>query len=162
MRHLASAVAVLAAAAALASPAAAHRVSRTYRTPTAPIAQAVKVEAPATFVFLSGVLPAPEAMKGNTEAQANSVLDQIAEALKAQGMDLSDIVMMRAYLAADPATGKMDFAGWQAAYTRRFGTAAQPDRPSRSTVQVAALAAAGALLEVEVEAARVTHDAKGH
>lgn len=157
-----TALLAFAAAAALASPAAAHRVTRTYATPTAAIAKAVKVEAPATFVFLSGVLPAAEAMKGNTEAQATSVLDQIDAALKAQGMDLGDVVMMRAYLAADPATGKMDFAGWQSAYTKRFGTTAQPDRPSRSTVQVAALALPGALLEVEVEAARVTHDAKGH
>jgi len=161
MRSALLAPALLLALAA-ASPAAAHRITRVYKTPTTPIAQAVVVEAPATFVFLSGVLPAPEAMKGNTEAQAVSVLDQIEAALKAQKMDLGDVVMMRAYLAADPATGKMDFAGWQAAYTKRFGTAAQPDRPSRSTVQVSALAAAGALLEVEVEAARVTHDAKGH
>jgi len=41
-----------------------------------------------------------------------------------------------------------------AAYTQFFGTAAQPNKPSRSTVQVAGLVAPGALVEVDVVAAR--------
>jgi enamine deaminase RidA (YjgF/YER057c/UK114 family) len=49
---------------------------------------------------------------------------------------------------------KMDFAGMMSAYTQFFGTATQPNKPARSTVQVAALAAAGALVEIEVIAAR--------
>ena len=48
---------------------------------------------------------------------------------------------------------KMDFAGMMAAYTQFFGTAAQPNKPSRSTVQVAALVAPGALVEIDVVAA---------
>ena len=35
-----------------------------------------------------------------------------------------------------------------------FGTADQPNKPARSTVQVAALVTPGALLEVEVQAVR--------
>jgi len=41
-----------------------------------------------------------------------------------------------------------------AAYAKFFGTTEQPNKPARSTVQVAALVAAGALLEIEVQAAR--------
>jgi enamine deaminase RidA (YjgF/YER057c/UK114 family) len=39
-------------------------------------------------------------------------------------------------------------------YTKYFGTAEQPNKPARSTVQVASLVAAGALIEVEVIAVR--------
>jgi enamine deaminase RidA (YjgF/YER057c/UK114 family) len=58
-------------------------------------------------------------------------------------------------MTADPAMdNKLDFAGMNAAYAKFFGTPDQPNKPARSTVQVAALVAAGALLEVEVQAAR--------
>ena len=68
---------------------------------------------------------------------------------------MGDIVMMRVYMAADPAMeGKLDFAGMNAAYAKFFGTSEQPNKPARSTVQVAALVAAGALVEIEVQAAR--------
>jgi enamine deaminase RidA (YjgF/YER057c/UK114 family) len=39
-------------------------------------------------------------------------------------------------------------------YKQFFGTAEQPNKPSRSAVQVAALAAPGALVEIEVIAAK--------
>ncbi len=39
-------------------------------------------------------------------------------------------------------------------YSKFFGTADQPNKPARSAVQVAALVAPGALLEVEVIAAK--------
>ena len=41
-----------------------------------------------------------------------------------------------------------------AAYAKFFGTAGQPNKPARSTVQVAALVAAGAVVEIEVQAVR--------
>jgi enamine deaminase RidA (YjgF/YER057c/UK114 family) len=41
-----------------------------------------------------------------------------------------------------------------AAYTKFFGTAEQPNKPARSAVQVAALVAPGALVEIEVIAAK--------
>jgi len=50
--------------------------------------------------------------------------------------------------------GTLDFAGMNATYNKYFGTADQPNKPARTTVQVAALVTAGALLEVEVQAAR--------
>jgi enamine deaminase RidA (YjgF/YER057c/UK114 family) len=56
------------------------------------------------------------------------------------------------YLVGDPAKdGRMDFAGFMEAYTQYFGTKEQPNLPARSTVQVAGLAAAGMLVEIEVQ-----------
>ena len=115
--------------------------------------------------YLSGQLPSPitpadrskgtSAVYGNTQSQAESAFKKIEGLLKEQGLGMGDIVMMRVYMAADPAMdGKLDFAGMNMAYTKFFGTSEQPNKPARSTVQVAALVAAGALLEVEVQAAR--------
>ena len=115
--------------------------------------------------YLSGQLPSPmtpadrakgtTAIYGNTQAQAENTFTKIQTLLKAQGLGMGDIVMMRVYMAADPAMeNKLDFAGMNTAYAKFFGTGDQPNKPARSTVQVAALVAAGALLEVEVQAAR--------
>lgn len=115
--------------------------------------------------YLSGQLPSPStpadrakgtpAVYGTTRAQAESAFNKIQALLKAQGLGMGDIVMMRVYMAADPAMDNtLDFAGMNDAYATFFGTADQPNKPARSTVQVAALVAAGALLEVEVQAAR--------
>ena len=117
------------------------------------------------MLYLSGQLPSPitpadrakgmPAVYGNTQAQAENTFTKIQNLLKDQGLGMGDIVMMRVYMAADPAMdNKLDFAGMNAAYAKFFGTAEQPSKPARSTVQVAALVAAGALLEVEVQAAR--------
>ena len=95
------------------------------------------------------------AVYGNTESQAANVFGKIEAILKEQGLTLGDIVMMRVYMVGDPAQGnKLDFAGMNAAYNKMFGTATQPNKPARTTVQVAALANSGPLLEVEVQAAR--------
>lgn len=68
---------------------------------------------------------------------------------------MKDVVKMTVFLAGDPAKeGKLDFPGLQASYTKFFGTPSQPNKPARSAVQVAALAAPWALLEVEVIAVR--------
>jgi enamine deaminase RidA (YjgF/YER057c/UK114 family) len=114
--------------------------------------------------YLSGQLPSPTtpadrekgtaAVYGTTQAQAENVFSKIQDLLKEQGLGMGDIVMMRVYMAADPANNKLDFAGMNAAYNKFFGTADQPNKPARSTVQVAALVAAGACLEVEVQATR--------
>ena len=80
---------------------------------------------------------------------------KIQNLLKEQGLGMGDVVMMRVYMAADPAAGgKFDFAGMNTAYSKFFGTPAQPNKPARSTFRVAALVAAGALVEIEVQAAR--------
>ena len=117
------------------------------------------------MLYLSGQLPTPvtpadrakgvPAVYGNTQAQAESTFTKIQTLLKEQGLGMGDVVMMRVYMAADPAMeNKLDFAGMNAAYAKYFGTPEQPNKPARSTVQVAALVAAGALVEIEVQAAR--------
>ncbi len=139
-------------------------VTYVYAAPDAPIASTVVVPPGYATVYLSGMVPAvshPEAEKGSiasfgtTEEQTETVLAKIQAALKAQGLDFKDVVSMRVYLAGDPANGgKMDFAGMMKSYTRHFGTADQPNRPTRATIQVAALAAPGYLVEIECVAVK--------
>jgi len=142
------------------TPAAAQSVVKHIQTKEAGIASAVWV---GDMLYLSGQLPSPvtpaaagkPAVYGNTQAQAESTFLKIQTLLKEQGLGMGDVVMMRVYMAADPAMeGKLDFAGMNTAYAKYFGTPEQPNKPARSTFQVAALVAAGALLEIEVQAAR--------
>jgi enamine deaminase RidA (YjgF/YER057c/UK114 family) len=97
----------------------------------------------------------PPVFGGDTQSQAFNIFNKIQARLKEQGLDMKDVVKMTVFLAGDPAKGgKLDFPGLQASYTKFFGTPTQPNKPARSAVQVAALAAPGALLEVEVIAVR--------
>ena len=131
---------------------------------TFPIARAVEVPPGYTLVFHSGTTPAPADPKaeqgsraywGDTNTQALSVFTRLEDSLHSLGLGFGDVVAMTAYLVGDPAQGgKMDFAGFMAAYSQYFGTKDQPNLPARSTVQVAALAAPGMLVEVEVQLAR--------
>jgi enamine deaminase RidA (YjgF/YER057c/UK114 family) len=92
---------------------------------------------------------------GDTKTQALSALNKIQALLKEQGLDMKDVVKMTVFLAGDPDKGnKLDFAGLQASYTQFFGTKDQPNKPARSAVQVAALAAPWALVEIEVIAVK--------
>jgi enamine deaminase RidA (YjgF/YER057c/UK114 family) len=92
---------------------------------------------------------------GDTKAQATSEFLKIQNILKDQGLTMGDVVSMHVYMAGDPAKeGKLDFAGLQAAYTQFFGTPEQPNKPTRAAMQVAALAAPWALVEIEVIAVR--------
>ncbi len=129
-----------------------------------PISQLVTVPASAQLTFVSGTLPDvadPKAPAGsikaygNTETQTLSVLNKLRTALQSQGLDLGDIVQLRVFLVGDPDKGGvLDFAGLQAAYTRFFATAEQPNKPSRTALQVVALPLPGALVEIEAIAAK--------
>lgn len=160
-------VAILVAAVGCITPAAAQSVKRIQNEKSG-IASGVWV---GDMFYMSGQLPNPispadkakgtPAVYGNTQAQAESTFIKIQSILKEQGLGMGDVVMMRVYMTADPAMdNKLDFAGMNAAYAKFFGTPDQPNKPARSTVQVAALVAAGALLEVEVQAARSQATAK--
>ncbi len=116
-------------------------------------------------LYLSGQLADPvtpadpakgtAAVYGDTKAQAFSALTKIQALLKAQGLDMKDVVKMTVFLAGDPEKGgKLDFPGLQASYTQFFGTKDQPNKPARSAMQVAALAAPWALVEIEVIAVK--------
>ena len=91
---------------------------------------------------------------GDTAAQTRSILRKIEAQLKQHGMGLGDIVMMRVFLVAPPGQARMDFAGMMTAYREFFGTAAQPNKPARSTLQAAGLVDPGWLVEIEATAAR--------
>jgi enamine deaminase RidA (YjgF/YER057c/UK114 family) len=132
---------------------------------TFPISQAVRVPAGAETIYFSGLTPpvakqdAPkdsiEAYGSDTEAQATGTFERLAGVLQAQGLSFGDIVSLRVYLVGDPAKGgKLDFAGFQNAYTKYFATPTQPNKPARTTVQVAALASPGILIEIEATAAK--------
>ena len=118
-----------------------------------PISQGVWV---GNTFYLSG-MPDPDFSKTpakDTRAQTIGAIQAIQKALAAQKLTLGDVVMMHVYLAADPATGKMDFAGFMGGYTQFFGTKDQPNKPARSAMQVAGLAAPGMLVEIEVIAVK--------
>jgi enamine deaminase RidA (YjgF/YER057c/UK114 family) len=91
---------------------------------------------------------------GNTEDQTESALKNIETVLKREGLTMADVVQMDVFMAADPATGKMDFAGMNAAYSKFFGTAEQPNKPVRSAMQVAGLATPWGLVEIQVVAVK--------
>lgn len=139
-------------------------VVHNYPAPEAAIASTVVVPPGYTTVYVSGMVPdvadltAPAgsyAAYGSTEVQTESVLAKLDAALKAQGCTFGDVVSMHVFLVGDPALdNKLDFAGMMKAYKRHFGTPDQPNRPTRATVQVAALAAPGFLVEIEVIAVK--------
>jgi enamine deaminase RidA (YjgF/YER057c/UK114 family) len=116
-------------------------------------------------LYLSGQLASPvtpadaakgtAAVYGDTETQTMSTLTKIQAALKNEGLAMGNVVMMHVFLAGDPAKeGKLDFSGMMASYTKFFGTKEQPNKPARSAMQVAALAAPWALVEIEVIAVK--------
>jgi len=118
---------------------------------TFPISEGVWV---GDTLYLSGMLDSSVAKgtPGDTETQTVHSLENIKHALEEQHLSMGDVVLMHVYLGGDPATGKMDFAGFMKGYTQYFGTKDQPNKPARSAMQVAALALPGALVEIEVVA----------
>lgn len=118
-----------------------------------PISVAVTVPANASTVYLSGALP--ESIAGDTQAQTLSVLRRLQTALAAEGLGFGDVVQLRVFLVGDPKLdNKLDFAGLNAAYGQFFGTVAQPAKPARTAVQVVALPLPGALVEIDLVAAK--------
>jgi enamine deaminase RidA (YjgF/YER057c/UK114 family) len=130
-----------------------------YGSPTSPISSGVIIPPGMAQIWVSGTTPpvlkaeAPAGSRekyGDTKAQASGILKNIEAQLKAQGLTMKDVVYLRAYLVPDPAKeGKIDLAGWNAAYSEVFGTAANPTKTARSTVGVTALVNADFLIEIE-------------
>jgi enamine deaminase RidA (YjgF/YER057c/UK114 family) len=119
---------------------------------TFPISQGVWV---GKTLYLSGVPTPSTSTAHDTEGQTVDTIKAIDAALKAQKLTLGDVVMMHVYLVGDPANGgKLDFAGFMKGYSQFFGTKDQPNKPARSAMQVAALAAPTALVEIEVIAVK--------
>jgi len=124
-----------------------------------PISASVLVPANRASMWISGTTPpvlkadAPAGSReryGDTETQATGVLKNIEGQLAAQGLSMKDVVYMRAFLVPDPVKEhKIDVAGWNAAYTKVFGTATNPTKTARSTVGVTQLVNADFLIELE-------------
>lgn len=129
-----------------------------------PIAMAVEIPPNATIINLSGAVPTvinPKAAKGSieaygsTEEQTISSLFAIEKNLNSIGLTMGDVVKMQVFLVGDPKlSGKMDFEGFMKGYRKFFGTKEQPNLPTRSVVQVAALANPLWLVEIEASAVR--------
>ncbi len=127
-----------------------------------PILSSAEVPAGHRLVYVSGTVPdiadpsAPAGSMqryGDTATQTRSVLRRIEAELARHGLGLGDVVMMRVFLVAPPGRERMDFAGMMTAYREFFGTAAQPNRPARSTMEVSGLVDPGWLVEIEATAA---------
>ena len=137
--------------------------------PESPIAASVEVPGGSRLVYVSGQVPDainPAAAAGSaerfgdTEAQTHSVIKKIEGVLKAHGLGLGDVVMMRVFLVAPPGQPRMDFAGMMRGYRAYFGTPGQPNKPARSTMQVGGLVDPGWLVEIEVTAAAPRQQAR--
>jgi enamine deaminase RidA (YjgF/YER057c/UK114 family) len=149
----------VAVSAVLVFPAAADAQVKFYGTPTSPISAGVVIPAGAAQVWVSGTTPpilkadaaaGSRERYGDTKTQAAGILRAIETQLKAQGLSMKDVVYVRAYLVPDGAKeNKIDTAGWNAAYTEVFGTAANPTKTARSTVGVVALVNPEWLIELE-------------
>lgn len=146
------ALAAASAALVMAAPAGAQAIKRDVSPPTAFLARSVEVPPGYSTLYLSGI---PSTVAGGTGPQTADVLAKLGVALKAAGYDYADVVNVKVYLVADPAKdNKMDFMGMNEEYKKIFGTTANPAKPSRVTVQIAALAAPGAYVEIEMTAAK--------
>ena len=150
--------------AAFALPAQANDVIR-HKLPNSdfPILSAAEVPAGRTTVYLSGAVPTvadssapPRTVQayGDTATQTVSTLKAIEATLQRLGLSSGDVFKMTVFLVADPAAGRMDFDGLMRGYRQFYGTPAQPNLPTRSVVQVSALANPGWLVEIEVTAVR--------
>lgn len=151
---------------ALAAMPAQAEVSRIKGNPNALILDGVRVGADMEVFYLSGQLPSPIDPKkpmsevksieemGDSKTQTISTLNKIKTLLEAQGYTMADLVKLSLFVAADPKTGKMDFAGVNEGFKQFFGTAENPNTVARSTFQVAALVGPHYLIEIEAIAVK--------
>lgn len=137
----------------------AQEVTRTYGSPTAVIAGTATVPPGSKLVFVSGTTPSPpDPAKpddlGDTRAQTLSVLTKIKTTLEGMGLGMGDVVKMTVFLVGVPENGgRMDSAAMNEVFRTFFGTAEQPNRPTRSTIQIAALGRPNMYVEIEAIAA---------
>ena len=149
----------MAAAAMLTAPASAQ-VTRTKNNPDSIIASTATVPPGTTLYFISGTTPSPPDPAnpddlGDTRAQTLSVLSKIQAQLQALGLDMGDVVKMTVFLVGVPENeGRMDSAAMNEVFRTFFGTAEQPNSPTRSTIQIAALGRPNMYVEIEAIAAK--------
>lgn len=151
---------MLAMAALTATAAQAQGVERTVGSPTAIISSTATVPPGTTLYFISGTTPSPaDPAKpdelGDTRAQTLSILNKMKTQLETLGLGMGDIVKMTVFLVGVPENGgRMDSAAMNEVFRTFFGTEDQPNRPTRSTIQVAALGRPTMYVEIEAIAAK--------
>ena len=138
-------------------------LSRLPSPSASPVSRAVRITAPQEIVAFSAQFPAvvneqadPQSVAafGDTATQTRTTLERMAAVLAEVDMTLANLVSMRVYLVADPALGKMDFAGFNEACKAFFKTKDESQFPARTVLQAAGLVNPGWLIEIEVVAAR--------
>ena len=74
---------------------------------------------------------------GDTQTQASGALGRLQATLQSLGLSFADVVAAHVFLVGDPGrNGDIDFAGLNAAWSKVFGTADQPNKPARTTVAI--------------------------
>lgn len=135
-------------------------IERTQNSPTAVISSTVTIPPGSKLVYLSGstaspIDPAKPEEVGDTKTQTLSILTKMKATLEGMGMTMGDIVKMNVFLVGVPERdGKMDSPAMNEVFKTFFGTPDQPNKPARSTVQVAALGRPYILVEIEGIAAK--------
>jgi 2-iminobutanoate/2-iminopropanoate deaminase len=127
--------------------------------PTGVISSTALIPPGFKILYLSGgTASPPDPSKpdelGDTAAQTLSILTKMKAQLEGMGWSMGDIVKMNVFLVAALPGGRMDAPGMNGVFKTFFGTADQPNKPTRSTVQVAALGRPNILVEIEGIAAK--------
>ena len=140
-----------------ASIAEAQEIKRIVAAPSALFSSVVAVPPGYTLYFVSGALATPitpaangqPANWGDSTQQTQSVLNNLKASMGKAGLTFGDVVKATAFMGPD-----LDFTAMNKVWQTEFGTAAQPNKPTRAAFHVQALAAPGAQLEIEFIAAK--------
>ena len=135
-------------------------VTRTKNNPGSLISSSATVPPGSTIIYLSGAtaspidLAKPEEL-GDTRQQTLNILTKMKAQLEGLGLGMGDLVKMTVFLVGTPENGgRMDAPAMNEVFKTFFGTPEQPNAPTRSTVQVAALGRPYVLVEIEGIAAK--------
>ncbi|AZF38394.1 TdcF protein [Pseudomonas sp. R4-39-08] len=127
---------------------------------TAAYSETVTIPATSSLTYVSGILadlfdieapPGTISSYGDTKTQTLSVFNKINKILQGCNLSMADIIQIRVFLVGTvELDGKLDFSGFQQSYNMFFGSSDQPNKPTRTAVQVVALPLPGTLVEVDV------------
>ena len=135
------------------------QIERAVASPTAVISSNVSIPPGSRIIYLSGSTgspldPAKPEEVGDTKAQTLSILTKMKATLEKMGLGMGDIVKMNVFLVSPTPGGHMDSPAMNEVFKTFFGTPEQPNRPARTTVQVAALGRPTTLVEIEAVVAK--------
>lgn len=135
-------------------------VTRTKSNPNSLISSSASIPPGSTIIYLSGstaspIDPAKPEELGDTRQQTLNILTKMKAQLESLGLGMGDLVKMNVFLVGTPENGgRMDAPAMNEVFKTFFGTPEQPNAPTRSTVQVAALGRPYVLVEIEGIAAK--------